>query len=261
CEGELSPWIGPLTFYAPQVPATLPFEEDFEDVSGMLIFNGEEANKWYIGSVVNNGGSNSLYISSDDGVTNGYVNSETTRVHSFRDISVPAGVTELKVSFDWKAGGEDDYDYLKVWAVPVTFVPTPGSTISTSNGIAVSDNLSGSGEDFQLAEYFVDVEDYAGQSLRLVFEWRNDGSDGENPSAAVDNISVEEVTCFPPSDLEDVVTTENVTLSWTAADPVPASGYDYYYSTENTAPNTATTPTGNSTETSILLDELDANTI
>ncbi len=261
CGGELSPWIGPLTFYAPQVPATLPFEEDFEDVSGMAIFNGEETNKWYIGSVVNNGGSNSLYISSDDNVTNGYVNSETTRVHSFRDISVPAGVTELKVSFDWKAGGEDDYDYLKVWAVPVTFVPTPGSEISTSNGIAVSDNLSGSGEDFQLAEYFVDVEDYAGQSLRLVFEWRNDGSDGVNPSAAVDNISVEEVTCFPPSDLEDVVTTENVTLSWTAADPVPASGYDYYYSTENTAPNTATTPTGNSTEISVLLDELDANTI
>ena len=261
CEGELSPWIGPLTFFTPQVPATLPFEEDFEDVSGMLIFNGEETNKWYIGSVVNNGGSNSLYISSDDGVTNGYVNSENTRVHSFRDVSVPAGATQLKVSFDWKAGGEDDYDYLKVWAVPVTFVPTPGSAISTSNGIAVSDNLSGSGEDFQLAEYFVDVEDYAGQLLRLVFEWKNDGSDGVNPSVAVDNISVEEVTCFPPSDLEDVVTTENVTLSWTAADPVPASGYDYYYSTENTAPNTVTTPAGNSTETSVLLEELDANTI
>ncbi|WP_084596031.1 Ig-like domain-containing protein [Flavobacterium beibuense] len=261
CEGELSPWIGPLTFFTPQVPATLPFEEDFEDVSGMLIFNGEETNKWYIGSVVNNGGSNSLYISSDDGVTNGYDNSETTRVHSFRDVSVPAGATQLKVSFDWKAGGEDDYDYLKVWAVPVTFVPTPGSAISTSNGIAVSDNLSGSGEDFQLAEYFVDVEDYAGQLLRLVFEWKNDGSDGVNPSAAVDNISVEEVTCFPPSDLEDVVTTENVTLSWTAADPVPASGYDYYYSTENTAPNTVTTPAGSSTETSVLLEELEANTI
>ncbi|MUV02200.1 T9SS type A sorting domain-containing protein [Flavobacterium rakeshii] len=261
CEGELSPWIGPLTFYAPQVPATLPFEEDFEDVSGMAIFNGDETNKWYIGSVVNNGGSNSLYISSDDNVTNGYVNSQTTRVHSFRDISVPAGVTELKVSFDWKAGGEDGYDYLKVWAVPVTFVPTPGSAILTSNGIAVSGNLSGNGEAFQLAEYFVNVEDYAGQSLRLIFEWRNDGSGGVNPSAAVDNISIEEVTCFPPSELEDVVTTENVTLSWTAADPVPASGYDYYYSTENTAPNTATTPTGNSTETSILLDELDGNTI
>lgn len=260
CDGEFSPWAGPLTFFTTQVLASLPFEEDFEDVSGMAIFNGDETNKWYIGSVVNNGGSNSLYISSDDNVTNGYVNSQTTRVHSFRDISVPAGITELKVSFDWKAGGEDGYDYLKVWAVPVTFVPTPGSAISTSNGIAVSGNLSGNGEAFQFAEYFVNVEDYAGQSLRLVFEWRNDGSGGVNPSAAVDNISVEEVTCFPPSELEDVVTTENVTLSWTAADPVPASGYDYYYSTENTAPIEATESTGNVAETNVVLAGLDANT-
>lgn len=264
CGGELSPWAGPLTFFTAQVPASLPFEEDFEASSNWTLSNGEQTNKWYISTAVNNGGSSSLYISNDNGATNSYDTEVTSRVHAFRDIQLPADAMQLRLSFDWKGEGEYSfgtyYDYLKVWAVPVTFVPTPGSTISSSDGVLIANYLANNPTDFQTAEYLIDVEEYAGEAVRLIFEWRNDGSDGGDSSVAIDNVSIVQVTCFPPDDLEDVVTTENVTLSWTAAEPVPASGYDYYYSTENTAPIEATEPTGNVAETNVVLAGLDTNT-
>lgn len=49
-------------------------------------------------------------------------------------------------------------------------------------------------------------------------------------------------------------------VSWTASSPVPASGYDYYYSTSNTPPTSATTPTGNTSSTSLNITGLPVNT-
>lgn len=49
-------------------------------------------------------------------------------------------------------------------------------------------------------------------------------------------------------------------VSWTASSPVPASGYDYYYSTSNTPPTSATTPTGNTSSTSLNITGLAVNT-
>lgn len=69
-------------------------------------------------------------------------------------------------------------------------------------------------------------------------------SDANMNQLYVDDIKVEVTpTCSEPT----LVTASNITtagaaVSWTAATPVPAGGYDIYYSTTNTAPTSTSTP-------------------
>lgn len=55
------------------------------------------------------------------------------------------------------------------------------------------------------------------------------------------------VTCFAPTGLAVTVgsvTNSTATITWNAAVPPPANGYDYYVTTSPVAPNAGTTPTG-----------------
>src|SRR5690606_26057015 len=86
---------------------------------------------------------------------------------------------------------------------------------------------------------------FGGSTWRLVFEWRNDGSSGAQPPAAIDNINVYEITCMGPSALTaGNIGAEVASLNWTAPDDAPANGYEYYYNTTGTAPTTTTTASG-----------------
>ena len=67
--------------------------------------------------------------------------------------------------------------------------------------------------------------------------------------------------CATPTPLSTtVITGSGATLNWTAASPTPANGYQYYYSTTNTAPTAATTPSGTVTATSKALTGLNPTT-
>lgn len=53
--------------------------------------------------------------------------------------------------------------------------------------------------------------------------------------------------CLVPTGLTaSPVTSGSATISWTAPTPAPANGYEYYYSTTNTTPNSGTVITGTS---------------
>lgn len=62
----------------------------------------------------------------------------------------------------------------------------------------------------------------------------------------IDDISVTiSPTCFEPTDVTaSAIGSNNLTLSWTAASPAPANGYEYYISTSSTPPTNTTIPTG-----------------
>lgn len=67
--------------------------------------------------------------------------------------------------------------------------------------------------------------------------------------------------CSAPSALSiTAVTAASANLGWTAANPAPANGYQYYYSTINTAPTAATAPSGNAAGTGMTLNGLAPNT-
>ena len=202
-----------VTIITGQVPAEMPYEEGFEgDNNWTLISNS--LNKWVVGTAVNNGGTKSLYVSKDNGVTNSYNNSVTTVTHAYRDVAVPAGASVGSLSFDWRASGESTFDYLRVWIVSNTFNPTLGQQIGAgTNRIQV-------GENYNRQEAFVNVTDaidlraFAGSTLRIIFEWRNDGSGGNDPAAAIDNVKLEVETCPPVTGLTACAASELINFGW-----------------------------------------------
>ncbi|AWG24466.1 fibronectin type III domain-containing protein [Flavobacterium kingsejongi] len=254
-------WTGPVVFTTPQVPATLNYTDGFEGANPQWIMNnGTQVNKWIVGTAVNNGGTHSLYITDNGGTTNTYNLSSASTVQAYRDIQMPATVGEISVVFDWRTVGESTYDYLRVWLVPASFTPTPGTQITAAAGrVQLSQNLNAS-TSFVTQTYIAPASAYAGQLMRLVFEWKNDSSGGVQPPAAVDNINIGLVTCSSPSAITMAGLTENATnMSWTP----PANGaasYDYYLQTVNTVPTATTVPTGNVVPATVALSGLTPST-
>lgn len=209
-------WTGPVNFFTNQVPATLPYEENFDGVAIGAITSANQANKWVIGTATSYSPTKALYVSNDNGVTTNYNTGSSTVTHFYRDVQIPANTTEMNLNYYWRSGGESSFDYLRVWIVPQSFTPVAGAQIdATSGGIQLggNSNLNTAWEnrsiDFQIGNL-------SGRLVRLVFEWRNDSSAGTMPGAGVDNISLTRVTCPKVSNVAvGTVTSNSAVISWT----------------------------------------------
>lgn len=198
------------------------WSEDFESSSWTLV-NGTLTNAWVIGSATNNGGSNALYISNDGGTTNAYTVNSATMVYATKLLQFDGN--DYRFAFDWSGNGESTWDYMRAALVPAsttlvagTSLPTGLTATSLPTGWIALDGGSklNLATDWQTANAEVNVP--AG-IYYLVFAWRNDSSLGTNPPAAVDNISINAVTCHTPTDVEvDDITTTSATISWTNND-------------------------------------------
>jgi len=216
CGGDTSIWVGPFTFTTLQVAATLPYTTDFEtEPYNWTLLNANQTNKWTIGSAPYEGAENALFVSNDEGVTNAYTHTLSV-VHAFRELEIPDGTTNVDLSFDWRALGETCCDYIRVWIVPITFTPTPGTLILPANGKQIEGNFNASAT-FSTYNNVTDLSDYAGQTVRLVFEWRNDGGGGTAPAGAIDNVSFMVTSCTPVENLDAInITTTSADLTWTS---------------------------------------------
>ena len=259
--GDLSSWVASTSFTTLQISATLPYSDDLSS-NNYTFVNGSQTNKWVFGSAVGNTGS-SIYVSNDNGVTNAYSNSSSTVTHAFRDITIPVGTTSANFSFDWIANGESGYDYLRVWIVPVSFVPSAGSEITSGSGrIQVGVDFIEQTTWQTYTDATLNVSSFANSTMRLVFEWSNDAVFGDDPPGAIDNVNLSIPLCLAPSaPIISSITNVGATLSWTAPSTAPGSGYEVYYSTTNTAPTAGTTATETvATGTSLAITSLTANT-
>ena len=244
CGGSgTSTWTPGGTFTTTQIAATLPFIQDFSGANSFSFVNGTQTNQWVTGSAAGNPG-NSIYISNDAGVTNAYTNNSISTIQAYRDITIPTGTSLASLSFDWQANGESCCDYLRIWLVPTSFLPSAGTQISAGTGrIQVGGNFNQQTTWQTYNNGTLDLSSFANSTMRLVFEWRNDSSGGTQTPAAVDNISLLIPTCVAPTALvSSAITATTATLSWTASSSSPSNGYDIYYSTTNTAPVAGTTP-------------------
>ncbi|GAA4150679.1 hypothetical protein GCM10022217_03860 [Chryseobacterium ginsenosidimutans] len=79
----------------------------------------------------------------------------------------------------------------------------------------------------------------AGSDVQLAFKH---GLGGSGRSIYIDDITVQNIpSCLEPTAITSSnVTSNSATIGWTAPTPAPASGYEVYYSTTNTAPTSAT---------------------
>ena len=193
--------------------STLPYSTDFTDGNRWVISNGDATNYWTMGTP--SGESNSmLYITNDEQYPGqaGYSTSTSyTVVTAEKPLVMPASVDSVYVSFDVKVGGESSYDFLKVFLTPDEFeIPVYYGSIP-SNSISHYDS----------SRYAMDFTDYKlmtnesyhpyifnltrgnvvqivckmanptpGDTAKLVFLWRNDGSSGTQPGATISNLTV-----------------------------------------------------------------------
>jgi len=169
--------------------ATIPYAHGFEDGwSTWNVVNGSQTNKWYVGSATAASGTNSAYISNNNGVDNQYNVDAASVVHFYHDITFPADMENAKLRFDWKGQGEGSYtpyDYLRLHLIETSTIPVAGSLPAGQIG----DTYRLNANVWQTVTLDLDPA-LANSTKRLVFTWRNDGNSGTQPPAAVDNIRI-----------------------------------------------------------------------
>jgi len=206
------------SFTTTQIPATLPYIQPFTGPNDFGFINGTQVNKWFYGSATGNTG-NSIYISNNNGTANAYTTGTTSVTHAYRDIAIPAGTSVATFSFDWKAAGEasgsSQYDYLRVWLVPASFLPTAGTPITAASGRVQVGHYNLQGTTWQaFSNTNLNLTSFATGIMRLVFEWTNDSSGGTQPPAAVDNIILRVCSTATPVVTVGSITHNSADLTW-----------------------------------------------
>jgi len=206
-------------------PYATGFETSDTDNDNWILFQGS-TNRWIAGNATNNGGSRSLYIS-NTGTTNAYDGNVATYSYAVRALDLTPG--NYNISFDWKCNGESNYDYLRAWIAPgtATFAANVGpggielnySTYNSSPAGWV--DLNGSkmnlnGTTWTTVDSTVSITD-AGRYF-LVFLWHNDGSDSNQPPAAIDNIAITtnaaQPECHTPAFVNDTIGENDYTFNF-----------------------------------------------
>jgi len=216
-----------------------PLTDNFESCIDWTFVNGAQTNQWVQGTATNNGGTQSIYISDNGGTTNTYNNGTGSVTHFYKDISFPAGQSCINLSFDWRADGEAGVDRLRVFGISPTVTPVAGTQLGTGQ---IGGNFN-SQPTYQNTTLTLPSA-FAGTTQRIVFSWRNDGSVGNNPPAAVDNISITTSVPPPPSCTTyslpvngAAVCNAGETLSWSPLS-TPSCGsitYDVFFNAGTTA--------------------------
>ncbi len=231
---DTSGWGGPGLFTTTQIPATLPFAEDWESgQNGWTIVNGSQTNAWHIGTADPFGETgHSAYISNDAGTSNAYTVTSTSVSHIYRDIAFDNDCLNFPLSFMWKCNGEGTtyvYDYLQVHLVDTSVVPVAGTLLSSGTLGTYNQQTT-----WQQANITLPGS-YSGTSKRLVFSWRNDTSIGYQPPANIDNIILTAVPVpsgpvEPPILIYPEIRQENL--------PITGFPYQFGWNTGGTEPET-----------------------
>lgn len=163
-------------------------------------------------------GSRAAYASNNNG-TNWQYNTSAASAssHIYRNVTFPSGETAITLSFRWNANGESTWDVIYVYLCPQTLTPAAnspsGSTSTvtwTGTGTATllgSFNLlsAGNGQSASIViPASVAGNAASASNMRLVFTWKNDGSGGGEPPAAIDDISLISQTASPLSGVKTI---------------------------------------------------------
>ena len=172
------------------------------DTSDWVFVNGNQTNKWCFGQAASLWDDGySLYISNNGGVSNSYnTHNAGSIVYAYLKQPLPAG--DFHFSCGWRANGENNYDYMRIFIAPVTDTLIagvfPDGTSSCYNfretipdgwtQLGSTPNFNG---DTLWYDYSCDMHIYNSWGYRLVFMWCNDNSVGSQPPAAVGRVRFE----------------------------------------------------------------------
>jgi hypothetical protein len=240
-----------------------PYGDGGFESGGSLGANGwtvvnSGTNAWTMGTLPTGFTNNAAYISNNGGAAWAFTNTSVTASHIYKDITFPAGQSDITLSFNWKAQGESSsWDAIIVYTCPTSITPISSSPTGTGNAAtwtggsptALGSQLWLQGTNTQTFSICLPAS-FAGTTQRIVITWKNDGSGGTNPPAAVDNIALVAVTPAAPANqatslVLTPVSTSQIDGSFTAATSAP-TGYlvvGYPAGSATTDPVTGTTYT------------------
>lgn len=166
--------------------------------NGWTVVNGSVVNQWQLGTVPAGFTNNVAFVSNNAGAAWAYTNSSISVCHFYRDITVPAGETDITLSFNWAALGETgSFDALMISVAPTSYTPAASTTSLGSAGLAApATTLRQLWASATPQSATIKIPSSltgncsAPATVRLIFTWKNDGSLGTAPPAAIDNISV-----------------------------------------------------------------------
>lgn len=231
----------------------LPYYCDFSDSTereSWVISNGNSLNAWVIGQAVNSMpiGGHSLYVSSDNGLTNTYSGGMDTYMNSTIVASrlfKATGSTGYVLSFDSRIGGDTIFDFLKVYVVDEDTIYNGSNTrpYFGNKNYSVGNVLYGGNNGANPTHpYFCNpTNPYAinnhtinlpylganGTVKRLVFVWNNDYTLYNQPPASIDNISLTVNNCSAPELIINSINHISADISWNKH-PDDSSWYLYY---------------------------------
>ena len=163
-----------------------------------------------------------------------------------RLISMPlntSGATSVDVDFYWR--NENNTSYTSTTEGVQVQYSTNGGTTWTNIGSFISRHdatLASGTAQWKLKNVSIGALG-VGTNIRVGFLFTSQFGD----NCFIDNITIKQSPACaqqPSALISSLITSNTATISWTAATPAPASGYQYYLSTSNTAPTTVTTATG-----------------
>jgi len=238
CNGDYS-IASTITFSTTMGTTTLPYSTDFSDGSDQnwVLNNGSCTNHWVIGTVSDT--TSALFVTSN-GNTPGY-NTNSHALVSAEKLFTVGDAAEFAISFDIKIGGETEFDFLKAYFAPSDSL-YPAASLAANHPYA-SESYSTHAINFtnylQYSTYAYgpytfnetgnnivhvtvnmpnpNANPTPNSTAKLVFVWRNDNSQGNQPAAVVYNVSIEELSCPAPSGLTvSNIGTTTADVAWIA---------------------------------------------
>jgi len=192
CSEESKSEAVSVRFRTRMTPTALPYANDFESSNGWILENGSLTNQWVWGTAAHDDGTKSLYISNDGGATNSYSTADAT-VYAWKTFSFEDGYYSF--SYDWRAYGEEDWDYLRVALVPDETELTADISVPDGfdhdelpDGWIALDGGSQLNDTYEWHRFTAPITVAAG-SYKVVFVWRNSYYESHLP-AAVDNVRI-----------------------------------------------------------------------
>jgi len=177
------------------VPDTFPFIETFENgQNGWVFVNGDQPNKWMIGSATAYNGSYSAYISNNNS-DNSYTTNSASIVHLYKDITFPCEESKtymLQYYVKVVGGGgvgDNGWDYISSrYTTDLSSPPVAGSKFT--RGTKFGDHFRE--EDWKYFRFSTVFSALRCQTVRFIFTWINDEYEyhGEPPPVAIDNICI-----------------------------------------------------------------------
>ena len=217
----------PCIFYASQIPATLPYDYDFEDPTEWANWQtcSNHDNNWFRGTAVADSGSYSIYMSADGGVTyKPYLHDAVVNATAFRDIDFGPIDSSYTLTIRARAGGTTTggYDGMIVLLADPSIATVPsGENLMTPWG-DVRDlyQIMDVRTDTTWQTYTCSFDTIHGVH-RMAFYWFNQNTQGSSSypnlgePVAVDNIHLDYSSCPRPVSLDaPLVGSTNATLTW-----------------------------------------------